>query len=376
MTKQSIKPTPVKYCLGNDISKEEMHVCFSQLEDQQRVSVKGTHKFGNNLRGWKALQTWIARFRKQADVPLVLVVEATGVYYEGFAYYFKEQGFDLHVVLPNKSKHYVKSLNVKTKTDAVDARLLAQMGLERHLPVWKGMTPTMQKIKQLCRQRHTLQKARTTVANQLHAHTYAHSPLKSIVKQMQQHLEFLDKHIEQMETEARAICAGDIELQQRVENICTIKGVGIMTALVVISETNGFDLIENKAQLVSYAGYDVVENQSGSSIKGKTRISKKGNSHIRRALYFPALSAASHEAKLQELYERINEKNPKTKMIGAVAVQRKLLVLIYTLYKKNEPYDPNFETKKTSQHNNEVGKTAALPTQHSVIKTTCFVQQN
>lgn len=214
------------------------------------------------------------------------------------------------------------------------------------------------------------------MANQLHAHTYAHSPLKSIVKQMQQHLEFLDKHIEQMETEARAICAGDIELQQRVENICTIKGVGIMTALVVISETNGFDLIENKAQLVSYAGYDVVENQSGSSIKGKTRISKKGNSHIRRALYFPALSAASHEAKLQELYERINEKNPKTKMIGAVAVQRKLLVLIYTLYKKNEPYDPNFETKKTSQHNNEVGKTAALPTQHSVIKTTCFVQQN
>ena len=116
-----------------------------------------------------------------------------------------------------------------------------------------------------------------------------------------------------------------------------------MTALTVVAETNGFDLIENKGQLVSYAGYDVVENQSGISLKGKTRISKKGNSHIRNALYFPALSAAKYEPKLQNIYQRILEKNPKVKMIGAVAVQRKLLVLIYTLYKKNEPYDRNFE---------------------------------
>lgn len=373
MTKQSTKPTAVKYCLGNDISKEEMHVCFSQLEGQQHVSVKGTNKFGNNLRGWKALQSWIARFRKQSEVPFVIVVEATGVYYEGFAYYFKEQGFDLHVVLPNKSKHYMKSLNVKTKNDEVDARLLARMGLERHLPAWKGMTPIMQKIKQLCRQREGLQKNRTVVANQLHAHSYTYNPLDSIVVQMQQHLDFLDKQIQQMEAEAKAICASDKQLQQRVEHICTIKGVGTMTALVVIAETNGFDLIENKAQLVSYAGYDVVENQSGSSLKGKTRISKKGNSHIRRALYFPALSAASHEPKLRELYGRICDKNPKIKMIGAVAVQRKLLVLIYTLYKKNEAYDPNFETTEKSLQDKKVGKTYALPTQHSTSKVTCFV---
>lgn len=346
MTKQSIKPIPQKYCLGNDISKDKMSVCFSQLDEQQRVSIKGSHTFGNNPQGWKALQRWIARFRKHPEVPFTIVVEATGVYYEGFAYYFKEQGYQLHVVLPNKSKHYAKSLNIKTKNDEVDARLLAQMGLERNLSVWKGATPIMLKIKQLSRQRLALQETRTAVSNQLHAHTYAHSPHKSIVKQMQQHLKFLDKQIQEMETEIQTICASDVQLQQRVENICKIKGVGIMTALVVIAETNGFDLIENKAQLVSYAGYDVVENQSGSSLKGKTRISKKGNAHIRRALYFPALSAAMHEPKLQELYERIHQKNPKVKMIGAVAVQRKLLVLIYTLYKKNQAYDPTFEDKK------------------------------
>lgn len=348
MANQVSDQAPIKYCLGNDMSKDEMSVCFSQVDSKQRVSIKGTRKFANNLRGWKALQNWISRFRKNTELPFVLVVEATGVYHEGFAYHFKEQGFDLHVVLPNKSKHYAKSLNVKTKNDEVDARLLAQMGLERNLAVWKGMSPTMQKIKQLCRHRTGLQEARTAVANQLHAHTHGHSPQKAIVQRMQQHLKFLDKQIGQTQAELLKTCAADPELQQRVDKVCTIKGVAPMTALAVISEANGFDLIENKAQLVSYAGYDVIERQSGTSLKGKTRISKKGNSHIRRALYFPAMAAARHEPKLHDLYHRILDKNPKVKMIGAVAVQRKLLVLIYTLYKKNEPYDPKLKNAKAA----------------------------
>ena len=333
----------VKFCVGIDISKDEMAVCFSQIDGQQRITIKGSRKFQNNLRGWKSLETWISRFYKNAEIPLVLVVEATGVYYEGFAYYFKAQGYTLHVVLPNKSKHFAKSLNIKTKNDTVDAALLSRMGLERNLPAWKGMDPNMQKIKQLSRQRAALQQMRTRVSNQLHAHTHGHAPHKSIVKGMHQHLKFLESQIKNIEAELVKSAANDPELKQKLDNVCTIKGVGIMTALTVLAETNGFDLIENKGQLVSYAGYDVVENQSGISLKGKTRISKKGNGHIRSALYFPALSAAKYEPKLQNIYQRILEKNPKVKMIGAVAVQRKLLVLIYTLYKKNEPYDPNFE---------------------------------
>ena len=348
MTKSVVPPAPAKYCLGNDISKKEMSVCFSQIDDRRNVTVKATRKFENNLRGWKALQNWIMRHYKFPDAPLVLVVEATGVYYEGFAYYFKSQGFDLHVVLPNKSKFYAKSLNIKTKNDEVDARILSQMGLERNLPVWKGMTPIMQNIKHLCRQRAALQEMRTVVSNQLHAHTHGHNPHKEVIKGMQQHLVFLDKQLKKLEGELEKITFEDAELRQKIENICTIKGIGTITALVVISETNGFDLIENRSQLVSYAGYDVTEHSSGTSVKGKPKISKKGNSHIRRALYFPALSASSYEPKLRELYQRIHEKNPKVKMIGAVAVQRKLLVLIYTLYKKNEPYNPNFENEKAA----------------------------
>jgi transposase len=342
-SKSSNSSIPLKYCVGNDICKDTMSICFSQIEANQHVRIKGTRKFANTLRGWKELQTWIERFRKHAEVPLMLVVEATGVYYEGFAYFFRDQGFDLHVLVPNKAKFYAKSLNVKTKNDEVDAALLARLGLERSLSVWKGMSPAMLKVKQLCRHRESLMDARTRAKNQLHAHTHGAYSQKMLVQQMHQMIKLLDKQIKDLEVTLRVCCEEDPQLNERLQNVCSIPGIGFISAITIIAETNGFDLIENKAQLVSYAGYDVVENSSGTSVWRKTRISKRGNARIRRALYFPALSAAAHDPNIKQFYQRICERNPKIKMIGAVAVQRKLLVLIYTLFKKNEPYKPEYE---------------------------------
>jgi transposase len=373
MHKNKVQAAPIKYCTGIDVSKDSLSVCFAQLDNQQHVSIKGTRTFGNQSRGWKALESWIQRFHKQAELPLSIVMEATGVYYEGCAFYFKNQGFEVSVVLPNRSKNYARSLNIKSKTDEVDARVLAQMGLERALPVWKGVNGTLRTLKRLCREQEALQQMRTVVMNQLHAHVHSHEAEKSIVKRFQQHIRFIEKQIKTIQQEIQKVCTQDAELQKRIDNICSVKGLGLLTVATVIAETNGFDLIENKGQVVSFAGYDVVENQSGTSLHGKTRISKKGNSHIRRALHFPAMTAAQHEPKFKMLYERICEKNPKAKMIGLVAVQRKLLVLIYTLYKKNEPYDPNFETTKATNNTKKVGKTSALPTQHRSQKAACFV---
>lgn len=362
-TKSSNSSLPLKYCVGNDICKDTMSICFSQLEVNQHVRIKGTRKFANTPHGWKALLSWIERFRKHAEVPLTLVVEATGVYYEGFAYFFRDQGLNLHVLLPNKAKFYAKSLNVKTKNDEVDAALLARLGLERSLSVWRGMSPAMLKIKHLCRHREGLLETRTRAKNQLHAHTHGAYSQKMLVQQMHQMIKLLDKQIKDLEVTLRACCEEDSELNERLQNVCSIPGIGFISAITTIVETNGFDLIENKAQLVSYAGYDVVENSSGTSVWRKTRISKRGNAHIRRALYFPALSAAAHDPNLKQFYQRICERNPKIKMIGAVAVQRKLLVLIYTIFKKNEPYNPQYdqsqpETAKKSRQEQSLAYTA------------------
>lgn len=88
---------------------------------------------------------------------------------------------------------------------------------------------------------------------------------------------------------------------------------------------------------MSYAGLDVVEKQSGTSVKGRTRISKRGNSHIRRVLHFPALSAVKYASPIKSFYERVNQ-NKASKLVGAIAVQRKLLILMYTIWKNDTYY--------------------------------------
>lgn len=333
----------VKQCVGIDVSKDHLEVCFSYMDNNQEVSCKATKRFANRLGGWKAMESWIKRF-VVPTVPLWLVMEATGVYYENAAYYFTSQQYQVSVLLPNKSKSYMQSLNLKTKTDAVESRALAQLGLERKMKLWRGCSGTILTMKRLSREREALQEHVVAASNQLHAHKHEHSPDKKTLQRATGHLKFLQKQISEIDRQIQQTLKEDPELNAKVENVCSIKGVGLITAVTIIGETNGFELIENKAQLVSYAGYDVVERQSGSSIKGKTRISKKGNAHLRRALHYPALCAARYEPKLMDLYQRVLERNPKTKMIALVAVQRKILVLIYTLFKNNTLYDPNYSS--------------------------------
>ena len=115
---------------------------------------------------------------------------------------------------------------------------------------------------------------------------------------------------------------------------------------MIVAETNGFAAFENVAQLVSYAGYDVVENQSGKR-SGKTKISKKGNHRIRRCLHFPAFNMITYDvAPFKNLYERVYEKS-KIKMKAYTAVQKKLLAFIYILWKKDEAFDPNYQDKES-----------------------------
>lgn len=120
-----------------------------------------------------------------------------------------------------------------------------------------------------------------------------------------------------------------------------------MTATIILAETNGFELIKNKRQLTSYAGLDVKEKQSGTSVKGKPRISKKGNKSIRKAMYFPALSAIRHNQNYKEVYKHLVSKNG-IKMKGVVAVQRKLLELAYIIFKNDTIYDLEYEKKRES----------------------------
>jgi transposase len=181
------------------------------------------------------------------------------------------------------------------------------------------------------------------VRNQLEAAELGMYPSKQIIQSLKKIKRETEKQIILIKEAIEAHLASDEKVFNKIKNIAAIKGLGVLTIAVVLAETNGFLLFENAAQLVSYTGYDVVENQSGTRI-GKTKISKKGNARIRRALYMPSLCVIKYKEKVfADFFER-NYKRHNIKMKSYVAVQKKLLTIIYALWKKDEVFNPEYKS--------------------------------
>lgn len=343
----------LKYSIGLDVSSKKINVCICVIDTQQKVGVKSSTVISNTLAGFKDLHTWIQKHYKDKSIPLVICMEATGIYYENCALFLFQKGYCVSIILPNKAKKYIQALGLKSKNDTIDAKGLAQMGAEQSLAVWQPLGEYFYTLRMLTRQHQNLQEQKTVVKNQLHANEHAMHRNKAIEKQFEKLIELLDKQIEEIDKHIKEHIDSNKDVRQKVENICKIKGVGILSVAVIIAETNGFILFENTGQLVSYAGYDVIENQSGKHT-GKTKISKKGNSRIRRALFMPAFGVIRCKQKpFLQLFERTLEKH-KIKMKSYVAVQKKLLTTIYALWKKNEEFIENCTDQETKEQEQEL----------------------
>lgn len=334
----------IKWSLGIDVGAKSIRCCLSSINRVQSVKVKASRKFGNTAGGLQEMLLWLRKHYHNEEVPLSITMEATGVYYERSALLLQQEGFRVSVVLATKAKRYLQALGLKSKNDKMDAEGLARMGAEQQLAEWSAASSQMYGLRLLTRQHEDLQKSITSFNNQLHAVGNGMYRFESIEQTYQKTLSALAELLKQVEQAISERVEASEVLKEKVELLCSIKGVGKLTAATIIAETNGFALFENQKQLESFSGYDVVENQSGDHV-GRTKISKKGNSHIRRILHMASLNVVTYKVKpFVDLYERVY---PKTniKMKGYVAVQRKLLVMLYTLYKKNERFDPNYQPK-------------------------------
>jgi len=331
-----MKVKVIKQNVGIDVSKDKIDVSFSHLTAEFRTVVVSTRKFSNTAKGFKQLQDWV-NGKKEADMSVHFTMEATGVYYEGLAYFLYEQeSYLVHVVLPNKAHKYAQSLGFKSKTDKIDACILAQMGLERELWQWQPVSSSLLGLRQLTRERDALVRNKTNVSNQLHAYSHQGKPNKAVITRSQKLISFLDRQIKQIDKEIKSFVNKDEKLKTKMEYLLSIPGVGMVTATIIVAETNGFAAMTSIKQLTSYAGLDVKISESGKWI-GKSKISKRGNSHIRKAVYMPALSKINKDKQTKQFYERLKEKKG-VGMIAVVAVGRKLLGLMYTLWKREEMY--------------------------------------
>lgn len=326
--------------MGIDVDKRTLKVCtIIQQRDKKRVL--GSRSFANSSTGFEELIEWSSNRLKGQSA--YYVMEATGVYHEYLAYRLHDHGYQVHIVLPLKSKRYLQSLGMRSKTDQIDAKGLAIMGLEQTLDKWQPGSQQLLELRSLTRQVEMLQVHRTSFKNQLEGAKYSAVMHKSVLKSLTDLISQTEKQIVKLEKQIEKIVQSDSILREKYELLASLKGVGIMSFAVVVSEANGFVLFKNQRQLVCYSGYDVLENQSGQRA-GKTRISKKGNAHIRRILHMAAWGVVKHKVgPFYNLYQRVYGRTG-VKMKGYVAVQRKLLVILYTLWKKDVPFDPLIET--------------------------------
>lgn len=329
--------------LGIDVSKSDFHVCLKESREGQ-VKIRGSHKFENSPGGFKALDEWLSA-RNGAYTSVHSVMEATGVYHEDLAHFLFSREIPVSIELPNRIKYFAKSINLKTKTDKVDAAMIASYGLERSPVLWYPMSDEYFHARQLCRELLQFKKDMTRCKNQLHALQHARETMPLARELKEKHLKFLEQTIKQIEQEIILLSKQDENFSRKVERLETIPGMGRITIMIILCETNGFGAFHNTRQLTSFAGLDVIERQSG-IFKGKTRISKKGNKYIRQCLYMPAMTACRFNKPIKELNERIIEKNPGFKRKGIVAGMRKLLILNYILWKKEQDFDLGYKWKK------------------------------
>jgi transposase len=186
-------------------------------------------------------------------------------------------------------------------------------------------------------------------------------PCCEVVEQLKASLALFREQTQKVKEAIEEKIASDAEVSRKVGGITEkLKGVAVLTVATVLAETGAFAFFSNRRQLCSYAGYDVVRDQSGKR-EGKTKISKKGNAHLRRCLYFPALNVVSnHMSCFEHKYQRIYERS-RIKMKAYTAIQKDLLLLIFTLWKKDRAYDPDYKANQQMRAKITSGDEEAAP---------------
>ncbi len=336
----------LKQSLGIDVSKDSLSFCLGMLKsDLSKEFIQGNDVL-NNKKGFKELTKWLNTYSSKKGLP-VIVMEATGVYHEQIAQYLYNLNYDVCIMQSGRVKKYAQSLDQRSKTDALDSKMLSMLGCERNLTPWTPPSETLQDLKFLSRERSRLVKERSIEKNRFHAMNVASYAYKKAIKRYKKRIQLLNLQITEIEAEMQEIVNKERVLSDKINFLRSIPGLSFISVATVVAETSGFSLFTSGKQLVSYSGYDVVLRESG-NYKGKTKISKKGNKHIRAILHMPSMTAIRLNPTLKPFYDRLKPRKAKP-LIAVVAVQRKLLLLMYSLWKNNQYYDPKHEIKKAAR---------------------------
>jgi transposase len=315
--------------LGIDISKLKFNVCLINQQGKLKHKV-----FPNTSAGFEQLLDWLS---KQGIQRVHACLEATGAYGEALSLFLHEAGHTVSVVNPAATKAFAQSRLSRTKTDRVDAELIARFCLAQAPPLWTPLPPEVRELQALVRRLDTLIEMRVAEENRLSSIITVDSVRQSV----EEHLAYLNEQIKRTEELIRNQINNHPGLKRQSRLLDSIPGIAETTAALLLSEMTDITQYRNARQVAAYAGLVPRERQSGSSVRGRTRLSKIGNARLRKALYFPAITALRCSEFFQAWAEGLRQRG-KSKMSIICAVMRKLVHVAYGVLKSGKEFDPEW----------------------------------
>jgi transposase len=314
--------------LGIDVGKFECHAAL--LEDK-RVARKS---FPNTPKGFAQLDAWI--LNRKASGSLRVCMESTGGWSEGIALHLAQVGHRVSVVNPSRIKAFGQSELLRTKTDAVDAALIARFCRALDPELWTPPALEVRQLQALLRRLDNLEEMRLQETNRLGAPLVTDSVRRSVERM----IAMLDEQIRSIVAEIDDLFDKHSGLKRDRGLLTSIPGIGEKTAARILGEMPDVSLFHNSKAAAAFAGLSPAHRQSGID-RRPSRLSKTGNSRLRRALYFPAIVGIQHNAALRKMAERLTARG-KPKMVIIGAAMRKLLTIAYAVLRSGLPFNPTF----------------------------------
>lgn len=320
------------FYLGIDVSKAKLDCLLLDTSTKKQKS----KVIPNTSAGFKQLLEWLAKHDASTSH---VIMEPTGVYHEPAALALTDAGLTLSLINPAQLRSFAHGLGVKTKTDKADSAVLARYGATQNPSSWQPPSQSARTLKALLARRDAVADDLLRERNRQETANATVTPA-SVIRSINDSIDYLKAELAKLQEMISDHIDKDPDLREKKDLLETIPGVGprVSDHITALFAGRTFDTAE---QLAAYLGLVPVQWESGSSVRGRPRMSKAGPAHLRKLLYMPAVVAIRHNLHIKAHYERMMEKG-KSKMAAIGAAMRKLAHLCFGVVKNGKPYDKHF----------------------------------
>ncbi len=318
---------------GVDVGSRELVVAIDSGSGRVWEGV-----FSNNSVGHHKLIRRLTRTQAKARV----CVEATGIYHLDLCLALEQtKAIEVMVANPRVTKDFARAQLRRSKTDRTDALSLLEFVRRMDFELWVSPSSPILALRALSRRIQALLVTRAQEKNRLHADESVEATPPAIRESIGRHIGSLNAEIEALTESALEGVHADAVLNRRFAHLISVKGIAQASAITLLAELSVLPADMSARQWVAHSGLDPKHSESGTSVKGRVRISKVGNRHLRAALFLPAMVASQHEPRVRAYYEKLLAKGKKP-MQALVAVMRKLFHAIHGMFQ----HDADFEGTK------------------------------